>query len=396
MDLARVKAIAVLGYNFNLHLLRSVFKRNKEDQKKLFLDYFNEDNITGLSEKEHRDALDFEGCVACGLCPASCRVMELSKGKFLGPMHIAASAGRSFPDLHNDADSIFLCAVCGQCEPVCPEDVPIARMAASMRAMIWKVAPQAVPPAYKTALENLRAHGNIYGEPQVRPNPKKDTDAVLVLGPALQRDSQAAERIIAVLEKLGEEPALVEEGALGGLAESMGLEPDTAWIKNLLSYKNIIVADPDLWLALKKSPELQSSRVLFITEALEEKPGGTSLDKLIEGPAAVHDPAALARYSTVAADIRDILREGKVEIVPLPDEMENAPPLGWEGGLDMAAPDMAAKLVRLRLGEAEKAGARTLLTPCFQDVVVAREHGGESPVRVEYLIDLFHKALCKE
>jgi Fe-S oxidoreductase len=396
MDLARVKAIAVLGYNFNLHLLRSVFRRNKEDQKKLFLEYFKEDNITGLSEKEHRDALDFEGCVACGLCPASCRVMELSEGKFLGPMHIAASAGRSFPDLHNDADSIFLCAVCGQCGPACPEDVPIARIAASMRAMIWKVAPQAVPPVYQTARENLRAHGNIYGGRQIPPNKKGDTNTALVLGPFLQRHPEAAKRALAVLDKLGYAPALVEEGTLAGVAESMGLEPDTEWIQNLLPYRNIIVADPDLWLALKKRPELQSSRVLFITGAVEEKLDDTGLGGLVEGPVAVHDTAALARYSTVAADLRDLLRNRGVEIMPLPEEMENAPPLGWEGGLDMAAPDMTAKLVRSRLEEAEKAGARLLITPCFQDVAVCREHGGESPVRVEYLMDLFHKALCKE
>ncbi|MFO8056217.1 MAG: (Fe-S)-binding protein [bacterium] len=392
MDLARIKAIAVLGYNFNLHMLRSLVRRSKQDQAELFLSYFREDRLANLSEKAHRESLEFEDCVACGLCPASCRVMEASSGRFLGPMHIAAAASRSYPDLFHDADSIFLCAVCGQCEPACPEGVPVARMAASMRAMVWKVAPEVIPPAYQEARRNLESYGNIYGQPPGLESKSTGTDTALVLGPFLKRRPDTCGRIIEVLEKLGYEPALVNEGSIGGVAESIGLSPDTGWTAGLENFKTVIVADPDVWLALNKHELLEKQEVMFITTAVQEKLAGLDLGKVVDGPAALHDPAALGRYSGVAAEFRGLLESLGVELAPLREELDQAPPLGWEGGLDLVSPETARNLVQFRLSEASRAGAATFITPCYQDAALSREHGGDQ-VPVRYLMDILHEAL---
>ncbi len=396
MDLARLKSIAVLGYNFNLHILRSLLRRDKEDQAELFLSYFQEDRINGLSEKEHGESLRFEGCVACGLCPASCRVMEISNGRFLGPQHIACAASRSYPDLYNDADSLLLCAVCGQCEPVCPEGVPIASIARAMRSMIWRVAPEVLPEACFIARDNLEAYGNIYGEPVPLEGAAADSDTALVLGPLLRRHAEESGRVIETLYRLGYEPALAEEGSIGGVAESLGLTPDTSWINDLAGFKNVIVADPDVWLALLKSDALERSRIMFITQAVEEKLGELDLSGAVQGPVAVHDTAALGRYSTVSADVRRLLSSTGIETVPLGEELDNAPPIGWEGGLNLVDPQFAGHLVRARFEDALQAGAGTLVTPCFQDVTLAREHAGRHELAVKYLMDMVYEALCKD
>src|SRR4030042_1551043 len=140
MVLKQLKSLSVLGWNFGLHLLRAVIPRAKEDQAEKFRSYFRPDRITSFTPEEHKAILEFETCTLCGICSSHCRVMAISTGKFLGPEPLAACASRSQPDFAADASSLYLCAVCGQCEPDCPELVPVARMAMHMRNLIRRAA----------------------------------------------------------------------------------------------------------------------------------------------------------------------------------------------------------------------------------------------------------------
>lgn len=395
MDKARIKAVAVLGYYFNRRLLRSVLRRDRADQAQLFQDYFREDRIAPFTGREADEIYELEGCVACGLCPAHCRVMSLSEGRFLGPMHLASAASRSQPEFIHDLDSCLLCAVCGQCEPICPERVPVAKIARTMRAMLWRNAPEALPQSYHLARENLMTHGNIHGPvPELElPRPARPTCA-LVLGPELRRDRDRSRGAFDLLKKVGHEPLAARDGALGGAAWALGLEPDDSWVRELAGSEvnEIVVADPEAWVFLRGDPRLADKKVSFIIEALEEKwPSGLSLKSAVKGPAAVHDPAG-ARASRLGRLVRDFLAAGGLDMVELDEPGRASPPLGHEGGVNLVEPELSKKLTAARREDARQVGAEALICCSVEDAAVLSsiEDGG-GPVSV-HILDLVREA----
>lgn len=396
MDTARIKSIAVLGYNFNLHLLRSLIPgRRKKDQAELFRGYFRDDRITGFTDSEHRDLVEFGGCVACGLCPSHCRVMELTGGRFKGPMDLALAASRSHPEFVHDLDSIILCAACGQCEPVCPERVPMSRIAMAMRFMLWRVAPESFPPAWHAARENLAAHGDPAGAAERFQVPlAQDADCALVLGPALARRPKRATMALGLLQKLGYKVTGIREGTIGGVGAGLGLEPDASWVEQLRgdNIKTIIAADPEVWLALRRDGRVSGKGVKFIIEAVVERwPDGQELGVALSG-AAIHYPYPLARGPGMVDVVEGFLAGHGAELVLLSPGGELSPPLGWEGGAGLVDPGLARGLCRARLEDARRAGASRVLTLCASDqsALEGASEGGGPLVSdlVEILFDL--------
>jgi len=380
LDVARLKSIAVLAYNFNLHLLRSALPRKKPDQAELFKSYFRDDRITPFTEEEHRDLTRFEDCINCALCPAHCRVMQVSGGLFKGPRHVAVSASRSHPDFVFDLDSIALCAVCGQCEPICPQSVPVAEIARSMRSILWRIEDE-LPEAWIKARRNLERYGNIYGEDRVTTvGDAKEAEAVLVLGPFLRTEPRMANEAARALELAGVKTTLVEEGTAGGVAWSLGLDPDTGWLDPLAATPQelVIAADPETWLFLKHDERLAAKRVALMSEILSEMlPANLRLKA--EGPVTVHDPYPLARHSLLWKRTREMISSMGGELVEMRAYGPWAPPAGWEGGIDLVEPELARELAGARLSDALSAGAATIVTESAADAklfIEAREEGG--------------------
>lgn len=395
MDTARIKALVVLGYNFNLHMLRKVVSRDCTDQAELFRGYFREDRLPALTEREHRELLEFEGCVACGLCPSHCRVMALAAGRFQGPLHLATAASRSQPEFRDDLDSLLLCSVCGQCEPICPEHVPVSRMTRAMRGIIWRVAPEALPQAYHEAAENLKRHGSILGAAPALDLPvKSSAAAALVLGPGLSHSPARARQVFDLLARLGYDLTAVSEGSLGGVAASLGLTPDTRWVETLArsSQKTVIAADPETWRALKDDPRVAGKTVKSLLEAVAEKwPAGLSLAGAGKGPVSVHDPAAFARGSGQWRLARELLARGKAEVKEMAEHGEWSPPVGSEGGVSLGDPALAKSLAQARLADAQAVGAQTLVALSGDDADVLAAAKGE-PEAIDF-VELITRAL---
>jgi len=393
MDSARIKSIAVLGYHFNLHIIKSIFTSKKENQAELFKSYFREDRIAPLTLEEHEALEAFQNCVTCGLCPAHCTVMDTAAGKFKGPMHIAATASRSHPDFVHDLDSIVLCAVCGQCEPICPEGVPIAEMSATMRRIIWRVAAEHMPESYRAAEANLRCEKNVYGKPADFELPTRDdADTIYVAGPyESARDPESAIKACSLLEKMGRKVKGIKGGSVGGVAESLGLTPDRGWLEELARDPagEIVTSDPELWLALSKEKSLEPKSVKSIIHVISEE--AEKLGKLkVEGPAVFHLPYPFARGAD-APDVLGFLREMGVELTEPDPSGEDSPPLGWEGGIELADPELAGSLASRRASDALRAGAVSIITLCPADRSALRDR--ESGIRVEYLVDMVYDLL---
>ncbi len=398
MDAAKIKAISVLGYNFWIHVFKSLIPKDKEDQAELFREYFKEDRIAPFTLAEHEELKAFSSCVSCGLCPAHCRVMSLSDGAFPGPMRMALSTSRSHPDFIYDLDALCLCAVCGQCEPVCPEAVPVSRIASSMRRMAWRVSPESMPAAYLEARDNLEAHGNPYGREDGPALPRRDeADAVLILGPRLRLLPDKVSTIELCLAKLGAQVTGFEEGNAGGIVDALGLEADREWIGRLAEsgQERIIVADPETWAALKNDPSLSQKKITFLLEEILERwPEDLHLVDTLEMPAAVHEPSVLARGAFPPEAIQRLFAKSRLEPANMSPCGTFSPPAGWEGGLELVAPELSIKVARERLFDAKEAGAKTIIALCPSDAAVLDKAWREGLPEAVYFMDAIYSALC--
>jgi Fe-S oxidoreductase len=217
-----------------------------------------------------------------------------------------------------------------------------------------------------------------------------------VLGPALLGDAARAGRAAGALQKRGLDATGVNEGSVGGVAASLGLSPDTAWVDALggSGARTVIVADPDEWVCLKDDARLEGRSVKFILEAVAEKmPEGLSLASLVKGRAAVHDTQALGRKSSLWKLAREVLGRGGVELVEMEEHGEWSPPVGWEGGLELVMPGLAAMLARARLDDAARAGASSLIVFSAADAALLEKAGVDHEVSVHYFLDMLHQAL---
>jgi Fe-S oxidoreductase len=369
IDRKLFKSLAILGYNFGLHILRALIPRSKKDQARTFLDYFREDSIKPLFTEEDELLFNFERCVNCGICSAHCRVSQLSGGMFLGPEHIAVCASRSQPEFFADSDSIFRCAVCGQCEPACPEDVPISRIAMHIRSMIRRTRPEALPKAYGKAIENLEEFGNIYGEEKVKEWPRNpDAEYILFLGCRERQDPERARMLFDLMEKLGLSVTGIEEVCCGGLPEVMGLEYQSVLSERLIEAgpKKLIAVCPLCAEKLRASPELAGKIELkHIIEILLEKMPVDLGAQEIPGPVAFHDPCHLGRGCNIMEEPRQVLSRLGLQVVEMNEQGLEAPCCGAGGGLELVDPDLAQEVARARIADAQAAGARMLATECL-------------------------------
>lgn len=393
MDLKQLKSLSVLGWNFGLHLLRAMVPRAKEDQAEKFRGYFRADRITSLTREEHAALLEFENCTVCGICSGHCRVMSVSAGKFLGPEHLAVAASRSQPDFAADASSLYRCAVCGQCEPDCPERVPVSRIARHMRSMIRRVAPEALPASVRAAAERLAAHGNLYGPAPALDLPRRpDAEFILFLGCRERLAPERVPRRLKLLERLGVSVTGIEESCCAGVPETLGLEPPPEVSEKILAAgpQKVLTLCPHCTETLRQKPALTGKvQVWHLAELLAERlPAGAKAVEL-PLPAAFHDPCHLARGCGIIQEPRQVLRRLGLELVEMTESGDRAPCCGAGGGLALTDPELGRALARSRLAEARAVGAKSVITACAgcRDLLgSARQDRDPAVMRLEDLL----------
>lgn len=77
-----------------------------------------------------------------------------------------------------------------------------------------------------------------------------------------------------------------------------------------------------------------------------------------------HDPCHLGRYSGIYEEPREIIRHLGYILVEMPHHHENSLCCGGGGGLKANNPELANKIAKKRIKEAEDEGAIKIITPC--------------------------------
>ena len=358
MDQKQLKSLAVLGYNFALHILRNLIPRKRRNQAEVFKGYFKSDWIGAFTPEEQELIFNLEACTVCGLCNQVCLPAFLD-GKFLGPEHLVSCAGRSQPEYIFDLDDFYHCTLCGKCEEVCPEEVKISQLALLMRRWIERVNPERFWEIFPQVRDNLERFENPFGKPRESSSDKPEPGAKILFTGCYEQVFGEPGQWQELLKSWGIETARVDGLCCGGILEELGVNRFNSGVEKLLAFKpaEIITTCPHCYSALKKKVSEQVP-VRFILELAE---GGAS--ELAEKRVLYFEPCLLRDFPELEEKALKLLEGLKAELVEYPKE-EQGDCCGAGGGIIFYEQDFAYQLAEKKVQQAKKAGAEIILTEC--------------------------------
>lgn len=190
--------------------------------------------MLGFVQSAHAARNDYAACSGCSLCQLVCPVWRRTRDLRLTP-HGRAKALQHGATIADIAPSIEACALCGACEPVCPENIGLVDMVMNLR--------RALPPS--TIAQDLQTRMQ---EETSRPLATRSASArALLAGAALFRRRALLAHISALLGGARRIAVESDNGADIALALEIGAALPPQRIERFLAplrlRKTIIVAD---------------------------------------------------------------------------------------------------------------------------------------------------------
>ena len=190
--------------------------------------------MAALAQTAAQPRGDYASCSGCGLCLLVCPVWRREHDIGLTPLGRAKALqhGAGVADI---AASIQSCALCGACEPVCPEEIGLVEMTLDLRRRL----------PLPAAMQYLHARMN---EQAARPPVPHPASAIALLpGQALREHPATLARAAALLGGAGDIPTADDDGADIALALEAGIPVSAPRLERFLqplrALKKIVVAD---------------------------------------------------------------------------------------------------------------------------------------------------------
>ena len=124
-----------LAWHLLRHFAAKLWPWRRRFKLKRFQDNYVHEGLPPATETYRDNAHHFGRCTGCGACDQACPLLGvLSPSNFIGPMSFVLSGARSAPDLNSIAQTLHLmvgpkCQECQRCDSVCPEQIPLLRLA---------------------------------------------------------------------------------------------------------------------------------------------------------------------------------------------------------------------------------------------------------------------------
>ena len=338
---------------------------------------------------------EFDQCIKCGLCSATCPVgKELFLEKYTprGKIQLAKRYAAGDLDISEHYRDIFAkCLLCGACSVTCPSGVELKEVLLGMREEI--VRKVGIHPNVEPAMQSLVVNHNISDEENSERGDWRDdinelpdhmyekdrAEVVYFVGcvssffPMVQSIPQNMVRILEAADVdfsilAGKEWCcgfpLIGAGAPGKMGKLM--EHNIEQIKGLGATK-MVFSCPSCYRTWKEyyntDLELFHS-TQFIQRLIME--GAVSLGELHE-TVTYHDPCDLGRNGGVFDAPREVL--GSIPGLTLL-ELENSRAqsicCGGGGNLEMADSGLSGSVARNKVAEIQRTGAKTVVTSCQQ------------------------------
>lgn len=369
-------------------------------------------------------AHEFDQCIKCGLCQATCPVCKellLEKYTPRGKIQLARHVGGGAVQPSEHMRDVFArCLLCGACSVTCPSGVDLRKVFLGMREQI--VGKCGVHPAVEKAVSAVSIHHNISDEDNrervewmdsMKGVPatfaeKAKAQVVYFVGcvssffPMVQGIPQNMSYIMA--------EAKVDFALLGGeewccgfplLGAGVPERMDEAIKHNLervkaLGASEVVFSCPTCYCTWKE--HYGSDLRLYHSTEFVEKLIGEGKIALKEIPATItyHDPCDLGRNSGVFDAPRRILKAVPgLKLVELESNRLKSVCCGGGGNMEMADPELSAAVARRKLDEIHQTGASIVVTSCQQCVRTIKGKARKEKLDLEVMdvTDLILKAM---
>ncbi len=383
----------------------------------------------------------YDACTRCGECTTTCptggeaqeielitprgKILRLKdfvrsqyglRAKLLGPKDIPEE------QLLELASRAYECTICGQCKTVCPAHLDTISMWENMREFL--VANRLAPlPAHEAIIKAIENYDNPWMQPRsqrskwskllerdirIKDATKEHCDVLYFVGCTAAYDPNIrgmATDTAHVLSKAGMDFGTLgnDEGCCGSTLLRTGLIESArrTALKNIEMFERsspsvIVTSCAGCYKTIKQDyPRVGKvgARVVHITQFVDEMIGSGRLRfaNRIDSVATYHDPCHLGRHNGLYDPPRRILQAiPGLKLVEMERNREEARCCGAGGGVKTAFPELAQKISSLRVDDALRTGADTLVTSCpfcYQSLKSSIEQKG-SKLRMLDLMEL--------
>ncbi|MFO7599187.1 MAG: (Fe-S)-binding protein [Candidatus Desulfacyla sp.] len=338
---------------------------------------------------------EFDQCIKCGLCQATCPVCKellLEKYTPRGKIQLARRYGQDGIDASEHLRDIYArCLLCGACTVTCPSGVDLRKVFLGMRERI--AGKRGIHPAMKKAAESVSAHRNISDEDNLE---RADWTDSLKHVPARLFQKDKAEvvyfvgcvasffpmvqsipvNMVRIMDRANVDFALLggEEWCCGFPLVGAGVPDrmDELIRHNLdrvkaLGAREVVFSCPTCYCTWKdyyKADLALYHSTEFLDKMISE--GHVPL-KEMAATVTYHDPCDLGRNSGVFDAPRRILKAVPgLKLVELENNRLKSVCCGGGGNVEMVDPDLSAAVAQKKLEEIERTGAKIVVTSCQQ------------------------------
>lgn len=338
---------------------------------------------------------EFDQCIKCGLCVASCPVCKellLEKYTPRGKVQLARYSVRGDLALSDHYRDIYArCLLCGACAATCPSGVDLRSVFLTMRSRI--AAERGVHPAVEGAVASLSEKHNIAGEenedrgewrddlPGLPANAykKERADVAYFIGCVASFFPMAQpipRNLATIMDRAGVDFTVLagEEWCCGYPFMGAGLPEKVDALKahNLekirdLGAKRVVFSCPSCYLTWKEhyASDLDLSHSAeFLSDLVAQ---GTIKLKKLPLTVTYHDPCDLGRGSGIYDAPRAILKAiPGLSMVELDTIRAKSVCCGGGGNLEMTDPKLSAAVARKKIEQIRRTGAQAVVSSCQQ------------------------------
>jgi Fe-S oxidoreductase len=320
-------------------------------------------------------------CMRCGFCRAVCPVFEetmlesnVARGKLAileGVIEGKIKVSKSV------ADRIFQCTTCRNCYVECPSGVQVDSIIQNARVGIHD---RIEFPVHKAIAKNIISKNNPFGEeaPKIHIDTNEEANFVYFPGcMALYRTPEIATAAMKILSTLGQPFGLIHDFCCGSILIRIGRQREAEELiqKNVdalvkRGMKVILTSCSGCYRTLKydygNALKDKGIEVIHLTQFITKmiKKGRLRLTPL-DAIVTYHDPCHLGRHANIYDEPREILNAfPKLKFVEMARSRENARCCGAGGGLRLGYPSLSQSIAKKRIGDAEQANAKILISAC--------------------------------
>ena len=368
-----------------------------------------------ISKLDVLSLMRYDACTRCGECTSTCPTggeaqddeLVTPRGKILRLRQMYLKqyglkarilGAKEIPDgeLREFTDKAYECTICGQCKTVCPAHLDTISMWENMREFLVGngLAPLPAHEQIVKSIENYdtpwmqprtqrsRWSKKIDGEVKIKDALKEKCDVLYFVGCTAAYDQNIRDMALNTARVLASAKVDFgtlgnEEGCCGSTLLRTGLTESArkTVAKNLEKFDKagagtIVTSCAGCYKTLRQDyPKIGriDARVVHITEMVADliDQGRLNLKQRGNSTVTYHDPCHLGRHNNLYDEPRRIIKSiPGVRLVEMERTRDDARCCGAGGGVKTAFPDLAQKISQLRIEDAERTGADTLVTSC--------------------------------